>query len=50
MSDLVSAAPDATKVIQEIKNGDDHTAIIGEYDFAVISFYKPSDEENVAVH
>ena len=40
---------DATKVIRELKNGDDVEGLTSAYDYAVISFYKPSDEANVAV-
>ena len=41
---------DATKVIRELKNGDDVQGLTTAYDYAVISFYKPSDEANAAVH
>lgn len=46
----LGAASEATKKIQELKNGDDIKELTMAYDFAVVSFYKPSDEASAQVH
>ena len=48
-SDLVSGATDGAAIteMQELKNGDNLEELTTAYDFAVISFYKPSDEKSV---
>ena len=53
MNGLLAAANDAlsaTKEIRELKNGDDIKEITMSYEFAVVSFYKPSDEKSVEVN
>ena len=53
MNGMLAAANDAlsaTKEIQELKNGDDIKAITMSYEYAVVSFYNPSDEASVEVN
>lgn len=40
----LEAATEADKEMQELKNGDDIRELTMAYEFAVVSFYKPSDE------
>ena len=48
--DAEAAAPTCnTKEFRELTNSDDVRAITAACDFAMVSFYKPSDEHNVEV-
>ena len=44
-----AAATCDTKAFRELTNSDDVKELTGACDFALISFYKPSDEQNVEV-
>jgi len=47
LSGLTQATDSATHTIRELKNDDNVKDVSTEFDFTVVSFYKPSDEKSV---